>query len=74
MAESCENCQIKRERDFLLERRGKVGCFSCKHNSVFVEGCGGSCFPCKFDCPCAGCIDNSKWELEEGFEKTEHEK
>lgn len=66
---TAENAKAEAERDAIIEQiKERHDCLDCKHND-FCEFDGADdaivfdCMNCmKEGCPCAGCIDSSRWE------------
>ena len=66
---TAENAKAEAERDALIEQiKERHDCLDCKHND-FCEYDGADdaiVFDCmnyvQEGCPCAGCIDSSRWE------------
>ena len=63
---TAENAKAEAERDAIIEQiKERHDCLDCKHND-FCEYDGAIVFDCmncvQEGCPCAGCIDSSRWE------------
>ena len=66
---TAENAKVEAERDAIIEQiKERHDCLDCKHND-FCEYDGADdaivfdCMNCVQEgCPCAGCIDSSRWE------------
>lgn len=63
---TAENAKVEAERDAIIEQiKERHDCLDCKHND-FCEYDGAIVFDCmncvQEGCPCAGCIDSSRWE------------
>lgn len=64
-----EQAKAEAERDAIIEQiKERHDCLDCKHNDFCeFDGADGAivfdCMNCmKEGCPCAGCIDSSRWE------------
>ena len=63
---TAENAKAEAERDALIEQiKERHDCLDCKHND-FCKFDGAIVYGCmncvQEGCPCAGCIDSSRWE------------
>lgn len=63
---TAENAKVEAERDAIIEQiKERHDCLDCKHND-FCEYDGAIVFDCmncvQEGCPCAWCIDSSRWE------------